>query len=207
MGDGSVRPASYLQLPVPTLMRHWNESRDVAPHVWRIPNPLKSLVILFRKDNTIIILACGLLYAVYTCLSASLSTLFIDIYSLNQWQAGVIYLPFGIGGTVSTFFSGSLLNNAYRKSRTKLGLSTNKIAGDDLEGFAIEKARLVVIWVPMLLTALSVVAFGWCLHHHQVRSPPFEPQFRMPVLTTSSISQFLSPFNSSQGYACSSTSV
>ncbi|KAK7756562.1 hypothetical protein SLS62_001399 [Diatrype stigma] len=157
VGNGSIRPAKHLRLPVPgPLMCHWQESRDTAPHIWRVPNPLKSLVILGRKDNAVIILACGLLYAVYTCINASLSTLFIDIYGLNQWQAGIIYLPFGVGGTVSTFFSGPLLNTAYRNARAKQGLSTDKAGGDDLDNFAIEKARLVVIWVPMLLTALSV---------------------------------------------------
>ena len=70
-------------------------------------NPHKSLTILARKDNTSIILACGLLYVVYICVTASLSVLFIDIYGLNQWQAGLIYLPFGLGGTVSTLFPGS----------------------------------------------------------------------------------------------------
>lgn len=149
-------------------MRHWQESRGTAPHVWKVPNPLKSLVILGRRDNAVIILACGLPYAVYTCINASLSTLFIDIYGLNQWQAGIIYLPFGVGGTVSTFFSGPLLNAAYRNARAKRGLSTDKAGGDDLDNFVIEKARLVVVWVPMLLTACSVVAFGWFLHYHQV---------------------------------------
>ncbi|OAP58193.1 hypothetical protein AYL99_07283 [Fonsecaea erecta] len=96
------------------------------------------------------------------------ATLFIDIYKLDQWQAGLIYLPFGLGGTISTFFSGSLLDNAYRQTRTKRGLSTDKVAGDDLDNFAIEKARLSVIWIPMLVTICSVLAFGWVLDYHQV---------------------------------------
>lgn len=171
VGNGSIRPAKHLRLPIPMLMSHWEESCDTTPHAWKVPNPLKSLVILVRKDNAVIILACGLLYAVYTCVNASLSTLFIDIYHLNQWQAGIIYLPFGVGGTVSTLFSGPLLNTAYRKARTNQGLSTDKAGGDDLDSFVIEKARLVVIWIPMLLTALSMVAFGWSLHYHQVSVP------------------------------------
>jgi hypothetical protein len=140
VGNGSIRPARYLRLPIPGLMRHWNESDVAEVHNWRIPN-------------------------------ASLSILFIEIYKLNQWQAGLIYLPFGIGGTVSTFFSGALLNNAYRNARTARGLSTDKAVGDDLDNFSVEKARLTVIWIPMLLTACSVLAFGWVLHFHLVKSP------------------------------------
>ena len=152
-------------------MCHWKATDIDIPHKWRKPNPLKSLTILTCKDNAIIILACGLLYTIYTCVTASLSVLFIDIYKLNQWQAGLVYLPFGIGGTVSTFFSGTLLDKAYRDARTKQGLSTDKAIGDDLDNFPIEKARLGIIWTPMIVTAASVVAFGWVLHYHQVCYP------------------------------------
>jgi hypothetical protein len=117
-----------------------------------------------RKDNAIVLLSLGLMYAVYTCLIASLSTLCIQIYLLNEWQAGLIYLPFGLGGTVSTFFSGALLDGAYRKARTKRGLSTDSVRGDDLDNFPIEQARLNVMWIPMLATALANVAYGWVLH-------------------------------------------
>ena len=168
VGNGSVQPPRYLRLPVPTIMRHWKEEDAVAKHRLQMPNPLKSLTILSRKDNAVIIAACGLLYTVYTCINTSLSVLFIDIYKLNQWQAGLIYLPFGLGGTVSTFFSGPLLDRAYRNARTRQGFSTDKAAGDDLDEFPIEKARLRIIWSPMVLTACSVLAFGWVLHFHQV---------------------------------------
>jgi hypothetical protein len=169
VGNGSIRPPKHLQLPVPTLMRHWEDSDSIGPREWRFPNPLASLKILVRRDNTVIIVACGLLYVVYTCINTSLSTLFIQIYRLNQWEAGLIYLPFGLGGTVSTFFSGRLLNTAYRNARTERGLPTDKAVGDDLDNFPIEKARLRVMWMPMAATICSVVAFGWVLHYEKVR--------------------------------------
>lgn len=99
---------------------------------------------------------------------ASLSTLFIEIYGLSEWQAGLIYLPFALGGTVSTLFSGHLLDRAYRQARKRRGLSTDRIKGDDLDDFPIEKARLNVMWVPMLVIALCTVAYGWVLQYEQV---------------------------------------
>ncbi|KAL8993621.1 MAG: hypothetical protein Q9169_006209 [Polycauliona sp. 2 TL-2023] len=158
-------------------MCHWKHNDTVAKHRWRMPNPLKSLTILIRPDNAIIITAAGLLYVIYTCINTSLSVLFINIYHLNQWQAGLIYLPFGIGGTISTFYSGQLLDKAYADFRAKEGLSTDKIVGDDLDGFAVEKARLSVIWIPLLVTACSVVAFGWVLHYHKHIAIPLILQF------------------------------
>ena len=166
--DGSIQPPKYLQLPFPTIMCHWKHSDVMPTHKWRAPNPLKSMVVIARKDNAVVILACGFLYVNYTCVNASLSTLFVGIYKLNQWEAGLIYLPFGLGGVASTFISGRLLDKAYCKSRIERGLSTDKAVGDDLDDFFIEKARLRVIWIPMLVTTCSIVAFGWVLHYHQV---------------------------------------
>lgn len=171
VGNGSIPPPKYLRLPIPRLMGARSPEADHPPRDQprrRVPNPLKSLVILVRKDNLVVILACGLLYTVYTCINASLSTLFIEIYDLKEWEAGLIYLPFGIGGMVSTFFSGALLDTAYRNARSSRGLPTNKATGDDLDNFPIEKARLGVIWIPMALTTCSVIAFGWVLHMETV---------------------------------------
>ncbi|KAK8066477.1 hypothetical protein PG997_013224 [Apiospora hydei] len=157
-------PPKHLRLPIPTMMRHWKEDGCDTATAWEVPNPLKSLRILVRKDNATVVLACGILYVIYTCVNASLSVLFIDIYGLNQWQTGLIYLPFGLGGTVSTFFSGPLLDNAYRFWR-RLGQ------------FPIEKARLGVIWAPMTLTTVSVVAFGWVLQLRKHIALPLALQF------------------------------
>lgn len=177
VGNGLVKPSKHLRIPIPKLMRHWKENDVSTSQKWRLPNPLKSLRILARRDNAIIILAAGMLYVIYTCINTSLSILFIDIYSLNQWQAGLIYLPFGIGGIVSTFFSGLLIDKAYRNARTARGLSTDKAVGDDLDTFPVEKARLSVVWIPMLMTICSVVAFGWVLHYQQHIAVPLCLQF------------------------------
>lgn len=92
VGNGSIKPMKYLQLPLPNLMCHWTSSDDLASVKWRVPNPFKSLKIIARKDNAVIMFAAGLLYVVYTCINASLSVLLIDVYKLNQWQAGLTYL-------------------------------------------------------------------------------------------------------------------
>ena len=169
VGNGSIKPVKFLRLPFPGIMCHWTSSDEVGHVKWRLPNPLGSLKIIARIDNAVIILAAGLLYVIYTCINTSLSVLLIEVYNLNEWQAGLTYLPFGIGGVVSTLFTGSLIDKAYRNFRLKKGLPTNRIAGDDLDDFPIEKARLRLVWAPMLVTAGSVLAFGWVLEYRQVR--------------------------------------
>ncbi|KAL8940037.1 MAG: hypothetical protein Q9211_002468 [Gyalolechia sp. 1 TL-2023] len=177
VGNGSLKPFKYWRLPLPKIMCHWTDSADSATVRWRVPNPLKSLKIIARKDNAVIMLAGGLLYVIPTCIYTALSVLFIDLYKLNQWQAGLTYLPFGLGGVASTLFSGRLIDHAYRNFRLKKGLSTDRIAGDDLDDFPIERARLCVVWAPMLVTACSVMAFGWVLDRRQHIAIPLCLQF------------------------------
>lgn len=61
---------------------------------------------LLRKDSAIVLVALGIQYMTYTCLQASLSTVFMDIYGFNQLQAGLIYLPYGIGCATMAFCAG-----------------------------------------------------------------------------------------------------
>lgn len=103
-----------------------------------------------------------------------MSTLFIELYGLSEWQAGLTYLPLALGGTVSTFFSGHLLDVAYRQARTQRGLQTDRIRGDDLDSFPIEKARLNVMWLPMLIIGFCTVAYGWVLQYKKVFIPDIE---------------------------------
>jgi hypothetical protein len=174
VGDGSIPPPRFLRLPVPSSsFAHWKEGCNTEAnevlngHKWRLPNPFKSITILFRKDNLVIITACGLLYVVYTCVNTSLSVLCVEIYDLTQWQAGLIYIPFGAGGIVSTFVSGPLMNSAYRRAREKQGLPADRATDDNLDDFGIEKVRIGVIWLPLLVTSLSILAFGWVLHYRK----------------------------------------
>ncbi|KAH7169908.1 multidrug resistance protein [Dactylonectria macrodidyma] len=172
VGNGSVRPPGHLRLPVPRLFRHWTENTVADDRKRKIPNPLRSLKILTRVDNLGLALSCGFLYTVYTCINATLSVLLIDMYSLEQWQVGLIYLPFGLGGVISTFFCGQLLDKAYLAARTERGLSTDLKRGDNLDTFPIEKARLRVIWIPMAITCATVAGLGWVLHYKQHLAAP-----------------------------------
>ncbi|KAI1339151.1 multidrug resistance protein [Xylariaceae sp. FL0016] len=130
----------------------------------RMPNPVRSLRILLRKDNATVVVAWSLMYAVYSCLTTTLSTLMIEMYQLTEWQAGLSYLPFALGGSFSTFLSGRLLDTTYRRTREKQGLPANRAQGDDLDTFDIEKPRVQVMSVPMMALAVCTIAYGWVLH-------------------------------------------
>ena len=68
VGNGSIQPARYLQLPftLKQFMKHWEGNEGGGKTNLRIPNPLRSLAVLRRKDNMAVVLALGLMYAVYS---------------------------------------------------------------------------------------------------------------------------------------------
>ena len=83
-------------------------SEEISPvrKPFRFPNPLASLKMLLTKDTILITLIYGIYYMNFSCLQASLSTLFIQIYNLSELEAGLVYLPFGVGSCVGAYCSG-----------------------------------------------------------------------------------------------------
>ena len=81
-------------------------SRSVSQKVkLRIPSPMDSISVLLYNDTFPIILLNAVFYAALNCLQASLSALFINIYGYKELEAGLIYLPFGVGCFIATLLS------------------------------------------------------------------------------------------------------
>lgn len=69
-------------------------------------NPFSALLML-RDPGTLVVSVCfGIYYMVHTCLQASLSTVFVDIYQVSGLEAGLIYIPFGVGCSIASFIAG-----------------------------------------------------------------------------------------------------
>lgn len=109
VGDGSVPPRGLNRTLISYIRRNSNSSETVLtkPNL-HFPNPITSLRIIFHKDISLILYANGIFYMNYQCIQASLSPLFIQIYELNALQAGLCYLPYGIGCTVASYVTGSI---------------------------------------------------------------------------------------------------
>ena len=91
-----------------------NEVESVAEERSRNQLSFKAAVLQYlntlRQKDKLLVLSCqAILYMTYTCLLASLSTIFIDIYHFDELQAGLIYLPFGLGCTCMAYLAGKRL--------------------------------------------------------------------------------------------------
>lgn len=110
VGNGSLSPrglnktmGDYLQsrrIPVTT------PGKTTPRNSFYWPNPLASLAIVLDKKSALTMMIGGIFYTVFSCLAASLSTICIDRYDLNYLEAGLIYLPAGIGGILAAYSTG-----------------------------------------------------------------------------------------------------
>ncbi|UPK96477.1 hypothetical protein LCI18_007412 [Fusarium solani-melongenae] len=178
IGNGGTRPARLYRPVAPHIMRPWKGHRGLrAPPLPRkpraLPNPIKSLLILSRKDVAVSIMPGGFLYTVYCCIHASLATTFMHIYHLNKLQAGLIYLPFGLGAIVSTLVSSKWIDHDYRVVAKAHGLPINRVSGDDLLHFPVEEARIRSAFLPTFFSFVSVLAYGWLVAKHTVRNATY----------------------------------
>ncbi|KAL3590782.1 hypothetical protein FPOAC2_12984 [Fusarium poae] len=169
VGNGGTKPSRLYRPLLPRIMRPWDHNRGpVAPITSRsgsrCPNPIKSLGILTRKDVTISIMPGSFLYTVYCCIHASLATTLIQSYHIKEWQAGLAYLPFGVGAIISTIVSSKWIDYDYRIVAEAHGLPINKVSGDDLLHFPIEKARMKSVFPVTFAAFASVLAYGWLIH-------------------------------------------
>lgn len=113
VGNGSSQPTGIYKtwLPVrrfPTVSITDCERTEVPSR--SLPNPFRSLRVIFEKDSAIVLTCNGIYYATYCSLQTSLSTLFVELYDYGETQAGLIYIPFGIGCLIATLLSGVILS-------------------------------------------------------------------------------------------------
>ena len=114
VGDGSL--AAYGIHRVPLSLMRADEDGSVAEERSRNQFSFKAAILQYlstlRQKDKLLVLCCqAILYMTYTCLLASLSTIFIDIYHFDELQAGLIYLPFGLGCTCMAYLAGKRLTD------------------------------------------------------------------------------------------------
>ncbi|CAK7239469.1 MAG: hypothetical protein STHCBS139747_000900 [Sporothrix thermara] len=170
VGNGSIppRPINMTLLDLIHQRRHplpLSERAEPAKAKIRFPNPLRTLYVVFEKDLSLILVYAALLYLVFIMIVATLSTIFSDIYTLNELQIGLCYLPYGVGCCTASILQGHILDWNYRRIARKIGFTIDYRRGDDLSNFPIEHARLMPM-VPMVAVGVcTVIAYGWVLEY------------------------------------------
>ncbi|EKD15638.1 hypothetical protein MBM_06266 [Drepanopeziza brunnea f. sp. 'multigermtubi' MB_m1] len=99
-----------------------------------VPSPMTSVYIIFHRDTFLIMMSYGVFHTTCFFILASTSSLFMERYQLNGVQGGLMHFPSGLGSKAHDFV-------------------VDKVGGDDLSNFPIEKARLRSLWYIISLCA------------------------------------------------------
>lgn len=188
VGDGAGKPQSWNRPVVPFNMAYSSSSSQNANEDQveqqtqqrtpkRTANPFKCLKILWNVENALILASNALFYMNYSCIQAALAPLVMDYYRLNSLDAGLCYLAYGIATVLSSYAVGKLMDRDYKITARQAGITINKVAGDNVRTFPIEKARLRSIWYFILLASAATIGFGWAVERRVHLSVPLILQF------------------------------
>ncbi|KAJ5907525.1 hypothetical protein N7495_000207 [Penicillium taxi] len=171
VGDGSLPPQkwnmsliSYIQA---RKLRVEGAETSASTRNLKIgfPNPLQTLAIVFQKDVSVILFCNALLFAGFYDVSATIPSIYTDIYGLNDLQVGLCYIPFGLGASIASILSGKFLDYNYRRIAKSIGFPIFKNRKTDLRDFPIEKARLQIAFPLLAIGSFAIMAFGWTLNY------------------------------------------
>lgn len=170
VGDGSLPPQKWNMSLISYLKsRKAREEGVESPtsstkQKLRFPNPLQTLSIVFQKDTSIVLFCNAILFAGFYDVSATIPSIFNELYGLDDLQVGLCYIPFGVGASIASFLNGRFLDYNYRRIAKSINFPLVKNRHTDLRNFPIEKARLQIAFPMLALGSLCILAFGWCLN-------------------------------------------
>ncbi|KAL9614135.1 MAG: hypothetical protein Q9167_001345 [Letrouitia subvulpina] len=132
----------------------------------RIAKPWACLGMIFHLDTFLVLWMHGFFYTVDYSLVAAVPDIYKSIYHFNELQIGLSYLPRGAGIIIGGYCVGKVMDHNYKVTAKKIGWTVNKVAGDDLNNFPIERARSRgSLWLLIISTA-TLVGYGWAVSKH-----------------------------------------
>lgn len=187
VGNGSVPPPRW-NLPLLELFqtRQMQQPEDFQRPKLRFPNPIRTLSIVFQKDISLMLFSNAILFAGFYDVSASIPSIYNELYGLNDLQIGLCYIPFGLGATVASIATGKVLDFNYRRLAKRLNVPLQETRARNLQHFPIEKARLQVALPLLALGAFTIIAFGWFLDFGVHLAAPTTILFCMGLTLTGS---------------------
>lgn len=183
VGDGSIQATGVNR----SLIDHFrvNHKSKVMPKPrMEFPNLLPCLQLIFHKDTAILMFSNAVFYMKYSCIQASLAPLLQDRYGLSILEVGFCYLAFGSATATASYGVGMITDYDYRQTARAHGLSIDRVRGDDLNKFPIEKARLRTVWLYIFVSATATLGYGWALECRAHLAVPLALQFLIGLAVT-----------------------
>lgn len=170
VGNGSLPPQKWNMSLISYLESRKAREEGITSAITtkqklKFPNPFQTLAIVFQRDTSLILFCNAILFAGFYDVSASIPSIYNELYGLNDLQVGLCYIPFGLGATIASIVNGQFLDYNYRRLAKQLNFPVAKNRHTDLRNFPIEKARLQIAFPLLMLGSICVLVFGWFLKY------------------------------------------
>jgi multidrug resistance protein len=132
----------------------------------RVRNLLACLLIIFHYDTFLALWIHGSFYTVDYSMVAAIPDIYKSIYLFNELQIGLSYLPRGAGIIIGGYCNGKWMDYNYNVTARKNGLVVDRVAGDNLEDFPIERARSRGSFWLLLISTATLIGYGWAVENH-----------------------------------------
>ena len=156
----------------------------ISPRKLRWPNPLRTVYIILEKDVGLLLFYNSIVYTAFYDVTASLPSLFGEIYGFNDLQIGLSYIPFGVGCAIAAVVAGRLMDYNYKRVAKNEGITIDRKRGDDLRNFPLERARIQILYPPLFVGIAALLCYGWVLEKDTHLAAPLILQFIIGVCLT-----------------------
>ena len=171
--------------------RDADEPSPTAQKKFKFLDFLACLRIIFWKDSALILSMHGWFYLVDYSIQTAIPCIYQDVYTFNELLIGLSYLPRGAGIITGGYLNGKTMDRKYRITANEIGHTVDRLAGDDLDHFPIEKARSRDSWLLFGTLSAVLVAYGWAIEKRAHVSIPLTLQYVQGFLTTSLYTTFI----------------
>ncbi|KAH9909775.1 major facilitator superfamily transporter [Xylariomycetidae sp. FL2044] len=128
---------------------------------YTLPNLWPTIRIVFYADTCLILWLAGSPSAIWFCVQTSLSPIFSGQYGFNPLEVGLCFLAGGVGVIAAGFVAGRLMDWNYRCVAKEVGFSIDRVRGDDMKNFPIERARSRWSITIIVMSVGLIVGYGW----------------------------------------------
>lgn len=151
---------------------------------FKILNPLAAIRIIFWKDTALVLWMAASPYAVWYCVQTSIPPIYKSGYHFSELQVGLAYLTGGAGVVLGGYANGKFMDWNYRVTARNIGHTIDKVSGDDLRHFPIERARARGGGYLLVIYTCALVGYGWSVMAHTSAAVPLVLQFVLAALCT-----------------------
>ena len=151
----------------------------------KMANPIAAIRILFWKDTALVLWMAGSPYAVWYAVQASIPSIYKDIYHFNELQIGLSYLTGGFGTVSGGYLNGKLMDWNYKATARSIGHTIDRVSGDDLNNFPIERARARGSYCILEIYIVALAGYGWSVQARAHVAVPLVLQYVLAALCTS----------------------